>query len=117
MSSVPKVESFNIVPSVMERKLGLSNMGSPLEQHGPSIRRKIGGETVAVVVRNSCNDYTVGVKGGEIDRKIRHVSSIGKFRCFSVLEYICGLLSVAEGLKLKRDDITRAKVQTTKFRD
>jgi len=31
-------------------------------------RRKIGGETVAVVVRNSCNDYTVGVggKGGGI---------------------------------------------------
>jgi len=26
------------------------------------------GETVAVVVRNSCNDYTVGGKGGGIYR-------------------------------------------------
>jgi len=31
-------------------------------------RRKIGGETVAEVVRNSCNDYTAGGKGGGIYR-------------------------------------------------
>jgi len=28
--------------------------------------RKIGGETVALLVRNSCNDYTVGGKAGGI---------------------------------------------------